>query len=104
MACIDACSLANNHTLDFEERGLLDTLEHLDAADIRHTGAGRDEREAARPALLQARAERVAFVAFTDNEPPFAAGPDKGDALRHPQGEGQAAYRTQEGDGTSARP
>ncbi len=76
-AQIDACSLANNHTLDFEERGLLDTLEHLDAAGIRRAGAGRDEREAARPALLPARGERVALVAFTDNEPPFAAGPDK---------------------------
>lgn len=76
-ARIDACSLANNHTLDFEERGLLDTLEHLDAAGIRRAGAGRDEREAARPALLPARGERVTLVAFTDNEPPFAAGPDK---------------------------
>ena len=76
-ARIDACSLANNHTLDFEERGLLDTLEHLDAAGIRHAGAGRDENEAARPALLSAGAERVALVAVTDNEPPFAAGPDR---------------------------
>ena len=76
-ARIDACSLANNHTLDFEEEGLLDTLEHLEAADIRHAGAGRDAREAARPALLPVRAEQVALVAFTDNEPPFAAGPDK---------------------------
>ena len=76
-ARIDACSLANNHTLDFEEEGLLDTVAHLEAADIRHAGAGRDAREAARPALVAARAERVALVAFTDNEPPFAAGPDK---------------------------
>lgn len=76
-ARIDACSLANNHTLDFEERGLLDTLNHLDAAGIRHAGAGRDESEAASTALLQARAERVALVAFTDNEPSFAAAPDK---------------------------
>src|SRR3712207_2636149 len=35
-ARIDACSLANNHTLDFEERGLLDTLSHLDTAGIRY--------------------------------------------------------------------
>src|SRR5215216_414235 len=76
-ARIDACSLANNHTLDFEERGLLDTLEHLDAAAIRHAGAGRDENEAARPAHLPAGVARVALVAFTDNEPPFAAGPDR---------------------------
>lgn len=79
-ARIDACSLANNHTLDFEERGLLDTLEYLKTAGIRYAGAGRDEKEAARPALLEARSDRagrVALVAFTDNEPSFAAGPDR---------------------------
>jgi poly-gamma-glutamate synthesis protein (capsule biosynthesis protein) len=73
-ARIDACSLANNHTLDFEEQGLLDTLAQLEAAGIRYAGAGRDGEEAARPALLEGG---VALVAFTDNEPPFAAGPGK---------------------------
>src|ERR671916_2010580 len=73
-ARVDACSLANNHTLDFEERGLLDTLDHLEAAGIRYAGAGHNLEEAARPALVK---KGVALVAFTDNEPPFAAGPDK---------------------------
>jgi len=74
-ARIDACSLANNHTMDFEEVGLLDTLVHLDAAGIRHAGAGRNLEEAARPVVLDAPdAEKVALLAFTDNEPPFAAG------------------------------
>jgi len=76
-AQIDACSLANNHTLDFEEEGLLDTLEHLDAAGIRHAGAGRNQEEAADPAIFTMRVDhtsRVALLAFTDNEPPFAAG------------------------------
>src|ERR671910_3275199 len=79
-ARIDACSLANNHTLDFEEQGLLDTLEHLDAAGIRHAGAGRNREEAADPAILTLPADhtrRVALLAFTDNEPPFAAGIDR---------------------------
>ena len=79
-ARIDACSLANNHTLDFEERGLLDTLEHLDAAGIRRAGAGRNREEAADPAILTVPADdtrRVALLAFTDNEPPFAAGADR---------------------------
>src|SRR5919202_1012236 len=76
-AHIDGCSLANNHTLDFEEQGLLDTLEHLDAAGIPYAGAGRDQEEAVQPALLEPRhASRVALLAFTDNEPPFAAGTD----------------------------
>jgi poly-gamma-glutamate synthesis protein (capsule biosynthesis protein) len=73
-ASVDACSLANNHTLDFEEQGLLDTLAHLEAAGIRYAGVGRNPEEAARPVLLE---EGVALVAFTDNEPPFAAGPNK---------------------------
>src|ERR687884_2236169 len=80
VARIDGCSLANNHTLDFEEAGLLDTLEHLEAAGIRYAGAGRNQEEAAQPALLGARPDRsspVALLAFTDNEPPFAAGPDR---------------------------
>src|SRR5918997_4555304 len=77
-ARVDVCSLANNHTLDFEEQGLLDTLKHLEAADIRYAGAGRDRDEAARPALLgPSRGIRVALLAFTDNEPPFAAGPER---------------------------
>src|SRR5215203_3834332 len=73
-ARVDACSLANNHTLEFEERGLLDTVAYLEAAGIRYAGAGRNLEEAARPVLLDGE---VALVAFTDNEPPFAAGPDK---------------------------
>jgi poly-gamma-glutamate capsule biosynthesis protein CapA/YwtB (metallophosphatase superfamily) len=76
-ARIDACSLANNHTLDFEEQGLLDTLMHLENAGIRYAGAGRDREEAAQPALLEVPPIWVALVAFTDNEPPFAAGPAK---------------------------
>ena len=79
-ARVDVCSLANNHTLDFEEQGLLDTMEHLKAAGIRHAGAGHNREEAARPALLTPRSDRpsrVALLAFTDNEPPFAARPDR---------------------------
>jgi poly-gamma-glutamate capsule biosynthesis protein CapA/YwtB (metallophosphatase superfamily) len=73
-ARVDACSLANNHTLDFEEHGLLDTLAYLEAAGILTSGAGPDGEQAARPVLLE---DEVALVAFTDNEPSFAAGLDK---------------------------
>jgi poly-gamma-glutamate capsule biosynthesis protein CapA/YwtB (metallophosphatase superfamily) len=79
-ARVDGCSLANNHTLDFEEQGLLDTLEHLEANSIRYAGAGRNQEEAMSPALLEIcsnHASRVALLAFTDNEPPFAAGPNR---------------------------
>ena len=75
-ARIDACSLANNHVLDFEVRGLHDTLRALDAAGIRHAGAGLDLAEAAAPALLEvhgASPGKVALIACTDNPPDFAA-------------------------------
>lgn len=75
-ARIDACSLANNHVLDFEVRGLVDTLHALDAARIRHAGAGPDSAAAVAPALLDAGGAapcRVALLSFTDNEPAFAA-------------------------------
>jgi len=53
VAGIDCCTLANNHTLDWGIPGLLDTLDTLDKAKIKHAGAGRDLREAQAPALLE---------------------------------------------------
>jgi len=73
-ARIGACSLANNHTLDFEEQGLLDTVRILDEAGIMHAGAGADADAAARPAILRCGGESVALLAYTDNEPAWAAG------------------------------
>lgn len=75
-AHIDACSLANNHVLDFEARGLRDTLNTLNSAGIRYAGAGLDSAEAAAPALIEVHGGspcRVALLAFTDNQPDFAA-------------------------------
>lgn len=66
-------SLANNHVLDFEWAGLLDTLRHLDAAGIAHAGAGPDLAAARAPAAFDVAGLRVALVSATDNEPPFAA-------------------------------
>jgi poly-gamma-glutamate capsule biosynthesis protein CapA/YwtB (metallophosphatase superfamily) len=76
-AGIDAVSIANNHTLDFDYDGLEDTLVTLDEAAIARAGAGRREAEAAGPAVLTANGIRVGLVAFTDNEPAWAARPDK---------------------------
>ncbi|MDN3520156.1 CapA family protein [Halomonas ramblicola] len=51
-AGIDACSLANNHVLDWERPGLTETLATLDAAGVARAGAGADAAEAARPAVV----------------------------------------------------
>ena len=57
LACLtairpDACALANNHILDFGRRGLIDTLEALSGAEIKHVGAGLDSEHAKRPAIV----------------------------------------------------
>jgi poly-gamma-glutamate synthesis protein (capsule biosynthesis protein) len=72
-ARISACSLANNHTLDFEEAGLSETLAVLDRAGIQHAGAGEDLDGALEPAVFEAGALKIGLVAITDNEPNFAA-------------------------------
>lgn len=46
-------SLANNHILDYGERGLQETIEALDAHAILHAGAGRNLDEARRPAIVE---------------------------------------------------
>jgi poly-gamma-glutamate capsule biosynthesis protein CapA/YwtB (metallophosphatase superfamily) len=48
----DACALANNHVLDFGQRGLADTLRVLADAGLRAVGAGPDRDAARRPAAV----------------------------------------------------
>lgn len=50
---VDAVSLANNHTLDHGEQGLLETLNHLSEYDIAVFGAGRNISEAAVPHRIE---------------------------------------------------
>lgn len=66
-AGIDAVSLANNHVLDYGESALRDTIRMLDAAGIRHAGAGANARKAISPAVVEAKGIRVGMAAFTDN-------------------------------------
>jgi poly-gamma-glutamate capsule biosynthesis protein CapA/YwtB (metallophosphatase superfamily) len=65
-AGVDCAVLANNHVLDWGYAGLKDTLAALGAAGIGTAGAGRDAREAARPAILPLpNAGRLLVFAFT---------------------------------------
>jgi len=77
LAGVDFVALANNHSLDFEAPALSEMVDRLDAAGIARAGAGRDLREATRPALLDAAGLTVAVISLTDNEPQWAAGPGR---------------------------
>ncbi|MHC2991840.1 poly-gamma-glutamate biosynthesis protein, partial [Pontibacter sp. HJ8] len=63
-AGIDVVSLANNHTLDWNIPGLLETLQTLQKAGIVYAGAGQDTGEARRPAILNVKQGRVIVLAY----------------------------------------
>lgn len=64
-AKVDCCVLANNHVLDWGRSGFLETLDTLHGAGIRTAGAGRDDTEAAAPALIELPGRgRVIVFAF----------------------------------------
>lgn len=56
-------TLANNHVLDWGESGLLETLQTLDDAHIKYSGAGRNLDEAITPATSLVKNKNVAVVA-----------------------------------------
>ena len=68
---VDVVSLANNHTNDWGEDGVKDTLRTLDHARIAHFGAGMNLDRARRPAILQRRGIKVGFLGYY-----FQADPD----------------------------
>ncbi|MFD1213171.1 CapA family protein, partial [Arthrobacter sp. GCM10027362] len=78
-AGIDACTLANNHVLDFGIRGLEETLDVLHAAGVRTAGAGRNADQAWQPAVLAGGQVQVWAVGMDSSgvERGNAAGPDR---------------------------
>ncbi|MGW4535373.1 CapA family protein [Nocardia sp. NPDC004340] len=75
----DTCALANNHILDFGNRGLLDTLDALDAAGIRAAGAGASIDAACRPQVVEPAGRRVVIVSVAST----SSGVPRAWAARH---------------------
>lgn len=77
-AGVDVAALANNHTVDAGERGLLDTIARLREASVIPSGAGENLAEANRAVVVTVDDVRVAFLSFSDVVPPgFAATENK---------------------------
>jgi poly-gamma-glutamate capsule biosynthesis protein CapA/YwtB (metallophosphatase superfamily) len=64
IAGIDHCSLANNHTLDWGRPGLKETLQTLEKAKIRYSGAGMNSAEAAKPSVFHLKSGRVLVFSY----------------------------------------
>lgn len=76
-AAVDLVSLANNHALDADYRGLQDTLNILDETGIVYAGAGIDRTAAAQPAIFHVNDTHVAVLAYCDHQADFAALADR---------------------------
>lgn len=74
---IDVVSLANNHTLDQGVEGLLDTMDHLDEAGIRHMGAGNNDTEAFAPVIIEQNGIKVAYIGLSRVVPDISWKADK---------------------------
>jgi poly-gamma-glutamate capsule biosynthesis protein CapA/YwtB (metallophosphatase superfamily) len=71
-------SLANNHSADKGTEGLLDTIELCETNGITVSGAGRTLAEARRPAIVEKRGTKVAFLSYNSVGPvEGAARPDR---------------------------
>lgn len=75
---IDLVTLANNHALDYGRDAMLDTIDTLDHAGIRHVGAGKSLAEARKPDVVELNGRTFAFIGATRVYPEadWAAGTD----------------------------
>lgn len=77
-AGVEVANLGNNHAGDFGPEALLDTRQNLLEAGIAPVGAGKDERQANRPAMFEMGGWTVAVLGFGGvvPDPSWIAGPD----------------------------
>ncbi len=76
-AGVDLVSLANNHILDFDCRGLQETLHFLEENQIAYAGAGENAEKAHEPAILTVDGIRFGMLAFCDHQGDFSARADR---------------------------
>ncbi len=72
-----ALSVANNHSGDYGQEAFLETLQHLNTANILAFGGGANLRQAHAPLWIEKNGIRVAVLAYNEFKPrSFEAGPN----------------------------
>jgi len=64
-AGVDVLTTANNHAMDQWEKGVIQTLNHLDEYDILHTGTFRTKEERKKPLILEVNGLKIGLIAYT---------------------------------------
>jgi poly-gamma-glutamate capsule biosynthesis protein CapA/YwtB (metallophosphatase superfamily) len=80
-AGFDVLSLANNHTGDYGEAALVQTVRAFDGSGITQFGAGRDLAQASEPAIVERDGVTVGFLGFNAIGETPQAGPAQPGAL-----------------------
>lgn len=62
---VNIVSLANNHTFDCNYKGMVETIQLLKEADIKHTGAGSDIFEARTPVIFEVNNQKIGFLSYS---------------------------------------
>lgn len=65
---IDVVTLANNHLLDYDEKGVEDTLAFCNENNIQTVGAGMNLEQASKTLFLDTSEGKIAVVNFAENE------------------------------------
>ncbi|WP_052762063.1 CapA family protein [Jiangella alkaliphila] len=70
---VDCVTLANNHSMDYGEVGLSETIDRLTRVGIDVVGAGADVMRARAPSVVEVNGVRVGVMGVTDHPPEWAA-------------------------------
>lgn len=65
---INLCTLANNHVLDYDEQGVLETLDFCNEHNIQTVGAGANKKAAAKVFYLATEVGKIGFINIAENE------------------------------------
>ncbi len=71
-AGVSAVTLANNHTMDYGEDGLMNTINLLNQCGIKYVGAGNNKKEAQEPLYLSQGEESLAIINCCEHEFSYA--------------------------------
>lgn len=65
---IDLVTLANNHVLDYDQKGVIDTLKFCKKNEIKTVGGGKNKDEASKVFYLDSPEGRIAIINISENE------------------------------------
>jgi poly-gamma-glutamate capsule biosynthesis protein CapA/YwtB (metallophosphatase superfamily) len=63
-AGVSIVNCANNHSADFGTEGILETINFLDSAGIKHIGIGKNLAQARKPAILIKNGIKIGFLGY----------------------------------------